>query len=240
MVVTDANLSDGAFTFGTITPSQGSCAPPSGGVVTCQLGDLPNASPSQTGRATITVQVSATEQVDINDVATVTAATPDPDQSNNRAQGTILVRAVADLRIDKTGPATAVAGTSFDYSITLTNDGPSTAQGVVVTDALPAGVSVDAVSGSGGATCNAGVPGSAALPTTCSFGTLAPGASRTMTVSVTVLPGTRGALHNDVRVTSGTFDADLSDNLDTVVTQVSGLGRPVDHQDRLARPGAGR
>ena len=222
VVLRDTNLSDGAFTFGTITTSQGTCGAPANGVVTCQLGTLPIASASSTGRATVTVNVSASEEVDINDVADVTSPTPDPDASNNQAQESINVTAVSDLSVDKTGPATAVAGTDVVYNLTIANNGPSTAQGVVIQDVVSAGVQILSVNGSGGATCNAGVPGNADLPTTCSFGTLAPSATRTMTLTVKVLPGTLGVIHNDARVTSPTFDDDLSNNLDTVATTVTG------------------
>lgn len=222
IVVTDANLSDGAFTIGAVTPSQGSCDPPVDGVITCELGDLAAASPTTTGRAEIAVEVSATEDVDINDVVTVTSPTPDPDQSNNQAQESISVMAVADLSVDKTGPPTAIAGTDITYTLSIANDGPSTASGVTVTDVLSTGVQILSVSGSGGASCNAGVPGDSTLPTVCSFGNLAPGAVRTMTVEVHILPDFIGALHDDATVSSATFDDDLSDNLDTVATDVTG------------------
>lgn len=222
VVLRDVNLSEGAFTFGDITASQGSCGVPVDGVVTCQLGDLAVASAIDTGRATVTVEVSATEDVDINDVADVTSATPDPDTTNNQAQESISVMAVSDLELNKTGPASAIAGTNIVYNLSITNNGPSTAQGVVIEDVVSSGVQILSVSGSNGASCNAGVPGTAALPTTCSFGTLAPLASRTMTLTVRVLPDTIGVIHNDARVVSPTFDDDLSNNLDTVATDVIG------------------
>ncbi len=65
------------------------------------------------------------------------------------------------------------------------------------------------------------MPGDAARPTVCSFGNLADGAVRTMTIEVHILPDFVGALHNDTRVSSSTLDDDLSDNLDTIVTEVS-------------------
>ncbi|HWH27943.1 MAG TPA: S8 family serine peptidase [Mycobacteriales bacterium] len=221
VVLRDTHKSDGAFTFGSITPSQGSCTE-SGGVITCQLGTLPVASATDSGRATLTVEVSADEEVDINDVADARATTPDPDRSNNVAEGTISVQAVSDLSLTKTGPGSAVAGTEHTYALAATNGGPSTARGVVIEDVVPVGVQVLAVSGSDGATCNAGSSGSASLPTRCSFGDLPPGAIRTMTVRVLVLPDTLGVVHNDARVTSSTFDDDLSDNLATVPTTVTG------------------
>ncbi|UOQ90603.1 hypothetical protein MUN74_06745 [Agromyces endophyticus] len=221
IVVTDTNLSDGDFAIGTVTPSQGTCGAPANGVITCTIGDLAAASPTATGRATIVVEVSATEDVDINDVVTVNSPTPDPVTSNNKAQESINVKAVTDLSVDKTGPATATAGTDITYTIAIQNHGPSTATGVVVTDDLSAGVQILAVSGTGGATCNAGVPGDSTRPTRCSFGNLAPNAARTMTIDVRILPDFIGPLHDDARVSSDTFDDDLANNLDTVATEVA-------------------
>ena len=43
------------------------------------------------------------------------------------------------MSVTKTGPATVTAGTNATYTITLTNNGPNAAQGVVLTDLLPAG-----------------------------------------------------------------------------------------------------
>ncbi len=221
VVVTDENLSDGAFTFGTITPSQGSCALPVDGLVVCDLGDLAAASTTETGRASVTIEVSATEAMDINDFATVDAATPDPDTSNNSGEGSISVMAVADLTVTKTGPAAAIAGTDISYTIEIENTGPSTAEGVIVEDDVPIGVTILAVTGSNGAGCNQGVPGNPLQPSTCSFGTLAPGASRSMTIEVRIGPDFRGPLHNDVRVSSDTFDDQLDNNLDSVTTEVT-------------------
>lgn len=221
IVLTDENLSDGSFTIGTITPSQGTCGAPIGGTVTCQLGDLEPFSPTASGRASVAIQVSALEDVDINDVATVTSPTPDPDMTNNQATETISVMAVADLSVVKAGPGSATAGDDITYTLTLTNGGPSTATAVVLEDVLSSGVTILSLSATGGATCNAGVPGDALLPTTCSFGNLASGASRTMTINVHILPDFVGALHNDARVTSATFDNDASDNFDTIVTDVA-------------------
>jgi uncharacterized repeat protein (TIGR01451 family) len=225
VAATDVLLSDGTFAVTNVVASPaGTCSavtPTTGGQqFTCDLGTLAVASPSDAGRITIDYNVTAVEGMDINDLATVVASTPDPDTANNAAQEHLAVEAVADLAITKTGPATAVAGTDMTYSLTIVNNGPSRAEGVVVADVVPVGVTVVSVAGAGAA-CTAGTPGSAALPSTCSFGDLVPGASRTMTVVVHVEPDTGGIVHNDARVTSSTFDTDLSDNLATVATDVT-------------------
>src|SRR5262249_2461314 len=59
--------------------------------------------------------------------STVPNATPDPNTGNNMATVSNTVLALADIVVTKSGPATAVAGTTFTYTITATNSGPSDA-----------------------------------------------------------------------------------------------------------------
>jgi uncharacterized repeat protein (TIGR01451 family) len=56
----------------------------------------------------------------------------------------------ADMAVTASGPSTVTAGTNATYTITITNTGPNAAQGVVLTDSLPAGstfVSITQTSG---------------------------------------------------------------------------------------------
>jgi len=217
----DTNLSDGSFIIVSITPTQGSCLE-SGNVVICDLGILQAATPSITGRATVTIEITADEAMDINDVADAVSDTPDPDPTNNQAEGSISVTAVADLELTKSdAPDPVVAGTTLTYTLEVTNNGPSTAVNVLIEDILPAGVSIDDVSATGGGSCNAGVPGDSTQPTTCAFDSLAAFApAETMTIVVTVLPQTTDILHNDARVSSDTLDIDNSDDLASANTTV--------------------
>ena len=85
-----------------------------------------------------------------------------------------------------------------------------------------------------GVTCNAGTPGNAAAPTTCSLGDLAPGATRTVTITTRVNAGaltcttvngvsTCPVLSNSADVTSNTPDQNPSNNSVTLtVTILSG------------------
>jgi uncharacterized repeat protein (TIGR01451 family) len=175
------------------------------------------------GRATVAVAVSANEAVDINDVATVSAVTPDPDVSNNKATGSISVTAVADLGITKTdSPDPLNNGTVLTYTLTLTNAGPSTARNVVAADHIPAGMSILSVSAPGG-TCNAGVPGDPFQPTTCKLGSVATGGSKTVTIVVNVDPGRLNLAHDDAEVSADTFDPNNANNLATQDTTVAVL-----------------
>lgn len=95
-----------------------------------------------------------------------------------------------DLELTKTAPATAQVGDTFDYILTVTNNGPWNAEvfdgkGVKVYDYLPAGVSVVSATPSQG-DCDI-----TSDPITCDLGALPYGASATVTVSVLAeTPGT--------------------------------------------------
>jgi len=218
--LTDTNLSDGSFTIVLVSPSQGSCLE-SGGVVDCDLGDIPAATPTEAGRATVKIRITADEAMDINNVANAVSDTPDPDPTNNQAEGSISVTAVADLGLTKSdSPDPVVAGTTLTYTLEVTNNGPSTAVNVLIEDILPAGVSINSVSVTGGGSCNAGVPGDSTQPTTCTFDSLS-APSETMTILVTVLPQTTGIIYNDARVSSDTLDPNNSNDLASEDTTVN-------------------
>jgi uncharacterized repeat protein (TIGR01451 family) len=216
----DIHLSDGTFEFGTVTTTAGSCVttpnPQVGsGEVNCTLGDM-----APGAEVTVVVPVSAMDGMDINDTATVSSDTYDPDHSNNTASDGITVTAVADLALSKTAtPNPVMAGTQLTYDLEVTNNGPSTAVNVVIEDVLPTGVTIDTVSSSAGS-CNAGVPGNAALPTTCTFDSLAPGSTETMQIVVSVEPQILGILGNNARVYGDGYDPDNSNNLATTATTV--------------------
>ncbi|MGH6932010.1 MAG: hypothetical protein ACREEE_06195, partial [Dongiaceae bacterium] len=134
----------------------------------------------------------------------------------------VTFTAKADLVLTKSDtPDPVIAGTNLTYDLTVDNLGPSTASNVVIRDVLPAGVSIISVNAPGGS-CNAGVPGNAALPTTCTFNTVAVAdPPKTMQIVVKVLPQTTGILHNDARVSSDTDDPSNANDLATTDTTVN-------------------
>src|SRR5207248_2945135 len=87
------------------------------------------------------VSPSVPEGALLSNTATATSSTTDPDPSNNSGTASTLVHARADLAVTKAGPAETIAGdpANLTYTITLTNNGPSDAQAVVLSDLLPAG-----------------------------------------------------------------------------------------------------
>lgn len=224
VVAMDALVSNGEFTIVStelIDGAPDACAV-SNTTFVCNLEDLEPATSGTSGRRVIEVVLTATEQVDINDLTRVLSVhTPDPDISNNESHGSINVSAVADLELEKTAAATVVAGTDLVYDLIVTNHGPSTAVNVVVEDVLPGDVTIVSATGDG-ASCDLGAPGDPFLATICGFGTLVPGEVRTMQVVTTVNPDTLGFINNNARASSDTFDANGSNDLASVATLASG------------------
>ena len=114
-----------------------------------------------------------------------------------------------DIAISKTAPATARAGSTFDYRITVRNRSSFTATNVEVTDLVP--VQLTLVRVPTGATIRNGV-------VTWSVGTLAGGASKTLTMEVRVNPNVTGTIVNTATVTAD----NLPPRRDTARTTVVG------------------
>src|SRR5262249_47875082 len=121
---------------------------------------------------------------------------------------------------------TAVPGTSFTYTITVTNSGPSTATSVAVSDSVPAGLSSFVWSGNGQTNV------SGALSDT--IASLPPNGSVTYTVTATVDPAATAQLVNTVTATaandtnatnnSATDKDNLSPQYDVTVTKTDNVG----------------
>jgi uncharacterized repeat protein (TIGR01451 family) len=118
----------------------------------------------------------------------------------------------ADLSIAKSDSIDpAFTGGPLAYTLAVSNAGPSAAAGVSVVDALPPGVAF--VSASPGCANAAGI-------VTCSLGSLAPGASTSVTIDVTVTQAT-GQISNTASVSSANPDPNAANDSDTETTQVS-------------------
>ncbi|MGH9922522.1 MAG: DUF11 domain-containing protein, partial [Nitrososphaerales archaeon] len=118
---------------------------------------------------------------------------------------------VSIIKVDSQDPV--VAGTNLIYTLTITNNGPGLASSVVVTDTLPAAVTLISVSSSQG--------GCIALP--CDLGALASGAVATVTITVFVNPDFTGTLTNTAAVSSTTPDPNAANNSDGEETQVQSV-----------------
>ena len=165
---------------------------------------------------TLVATVNGTGGTTISNTASVSAATTDPNSSNDSATF-IKALSSADLTIIKTdSPDPVPSGNNVTYTVAVTNTGPDTAQNVVVTDNLPANVTLVSCDSTGGGVCG----GTAGIPTV-TFASLANGASASITLVATVTSSTGGGttISNTATVTSDTFDPTTPNS----VTQVTSI-----------------
>ncbi len=184
--------------------------------LTCTVGPL---DPGEFEEFVITVRVDAStpDGALLSNTATATViGADDPNLGNNSDSVDVVVEAVADLSVEKRGPATAQAGDRIVYTLIARNNGPSfSPAGPWLVDTLPAGVTY--VSDTGG--CN-----SSGLPTlVCNVPALAPGGSHVVTVQVDIGAGLAlgTVLTNRVSIDSSIDDPDPSDNDDSVTTEIT-------------------
>ena len=171
-----------------------------GGTVTCSLGRL---RVGKSKEVIIVVGVDPTAASIVN-TASVSGKQTDPDDTNNSATVNTDVSAEADLSVTKEADLdTVVAGEPLIYTVAVTNNGPSDATGVVVTDTLPAGVSF--ASASAGCIEADGI-------VTCDIGSLSNGTSTKVIIEVTVGFLTTGIITNRVDVSGNETDINPDDN----------------------------
>jgi uncharacterized repeat protein (TIGR01451 family) len=139
----------------------------------------------------------------------------------NAAEDCVEVDAEADLSVDKQGPAEIPAGEEFDYTIVVTNNGPSTVTEFTVVDTLPVSGTVGTIDIEPDPTSGSCV---VALPViTCDLElTLDPGESATITIPFTFPPDTDDGSEqtNTATVESEVTDPDEENNEDEVTTTV--------------------
>ncbi|MCO6458200.1 MAG: DUF11 domain-containing protein [Pirellulaceae bacterium] len=183
------------------------------GVVTFNLGSLANQASVQ---LTVTVMADADERGTLTNTAQVTATETDTDPTNNSDTETTTLQAEVNLQIVKTGqPDPVVAGEQLVYTLMVTNQGPSQATGVVVTDTLPADVTFVSATSSQGST-----PTHAAGVVTANVGILDPGASAQITITVDVNSDAGDTLVNVAEVIGVETETNTADNEDELTVDV--------------------
>ncbi|MBI4260743.1 MAG: DUF11 domain-containing protein [Actinobacteria bacterium] len=205
------------LTFVAVDPDAPTCTE-AGGVVACDLGTL-----AVGEERVVNITVDAAELGTHENAALASSSTADPNLGNNQASETTDVveePSGADLRVEKevlSGPAHTVGG-GVRFQITVFNDGPEAATGVVIRDLVPTAignVSVDApdslrceVSPSGAlVTCEPPLP----LP-----------AGDALRFRVVGRLDCGGTVTNTAEVSSRTPDPDPSDNSSSAPVVVEG------------------
>src|SRR5256886_1843378 len=131
---------------------------------------------------------------------------------NDSASDLTTVTSQADIAVAKiVSSGSAMLGSNIDFTITVTNAGPSNASGVQVTDQLPAGLTFVSATPSAG-TYNSGTG-------VWNIGAVASGASETLTITATVT--TVGA-HVNTATKTAENEADPNAGNDSASATVSG------------------
>jgi uncharacterized repeat protein (TIGR01451 family) len=132
------------------------------------------------------------------------------------------VDASADVRLTKTGPASALPGTDVTYQLSARNFGPGTAADVTVSDPLPAGTTFVSESHPAGWTCTVTATYSCTRPA------LAPAdGAQAFTLVVHVGVTTIGPVSNTASVSASTGDAFPANNTPPAVVTTVGCARTV-------------
>jgi uncharacterized repeat protein (TIGR01451 family) len=131
---------------------------------------------------------------------------------SSTATVTIDVPARADLSVTVSAPSSAKTGSSFTYTVKLTNNGPDPASGIVTAFYVPSGLKVTSVSS--GARQGLGLY-------TWSVTTLAPSASLTFTVTVQVTARAGSTLSATAATVGSSLDPNLLNNVATASTKVT-------------------
>ncbi|BAV96894.1 CARDB domain-containing protein [Lysobacter enzymogenes] len=190
------DLLPSGYTFVSATPSVGTY---NSGTGVWSVGTLANGA-----NATLSVVATVLATGNYANTATATSTTGDPTPGNNTATNTPTPVASADLAVVKTASnPNPTVGTNVTFTIVVSNNGPSAADAVVVNDALPSGYTFVSANPSTG-TYNG---------TAWTVGTLANGASATLTVTATVLA--TGNYANTATATSTTGDPTPGNNSST-------------------------
>ena len=209
VVLTDAV--PGHLTNALATPTQGSCtgtAP-----LECALGNVPAGASAS---VTIVADLDGDQLGPLTNRADATTTDVDPDASDNTATTSTPVTTSADVAITKAAVGAFVAGTDAAYVLTVTNDGPSAARAVTVTDPLPAGITYVAATGTA-VTCAA-----SGQLVTCRLGDLAGGDSTAISLAVHVAASYTGSLVNAATVASTTPDPNAANNSSTAMAIATG------------------
>jgi uncharacterized repeat protein (TIGR01451 family)/CSLREA domain-containing protein len=208
-------IPNGQFTLVSVTPSAGTCT--GTGPITCNLGTL-----LSTANATVQVIIAPTiptggtppQSVTATNTASVTSNETDNNTANNTASASATVNASADLAITQTvSPNPAPSGGIVTYTVTITNNGPSTAGSVSGRIDPPVQLANATCTAPAGWSCNR--DGNPFFLSTANF---APGTA-VFTISGTLIClGQNTTLINNATVNSPTFDVNLANNASTLTS----------------------
>ena len=148
---------------GTPSGTGWSCGAPAGQAITCTRPLGGSAAGYNIAMPAITVPVKAIAAgTAITNTATASSTLSDPQANNNAGSATVgVVDPSSDLSANKSGPnpALATVGSSFDWSISMHNNGTAPLTGTArMIDTLPVGVTLTAYKQANGWNCTPAAP----------------------------------------------------------------------------------
>jgi uncharacterized repeat protein (TIGR01451 family) len=207
-------------TFVSVTaPAGWSCSAPSpgtNGTITCSLSAAMNTAAQATFTIVSNVPSSVAGGSSLSATASVSAPA-DTIPANDSATASVTTTAVADIGVTKTRtPSLVIPGGPLHYTITVTNNGPSDAASVTMTDALPAPLRLTAISVPAGWSC-ATPPAGTNGTIVCSVATMASGNVAVFALDVVVDPATAAgtAINNIAMVATSSSDPNSANNSST-------------------------
>lgn len=177
------------------------CGPPTTGI-TCTAATFALGA-TATFTLTLHLNASVPNGTTVSNTATVSSSSADPNLNNNSSSTNLTAAPTADLAVTKSGPASVVRGTNITYNVTITNNGPSNAVNVILTDTMPPLTTFVSATQTGGPpfTCT-----NTTTTITCTAASLAAGATASFDFVLHVSSDARGTITNTVNATSSTID----------------------------------
>jgi|GEM_PF-687515 len=186
--------------------------------------------PAGAGTVTIVVNGTIDPAFAATSIVNTVTATPEigvTDPTPAISTVTTSLGRVANVRIVKSGPADITAGEEIQYTLQVTNQGPSLAPGVKIADIVPSGISgvtwsatvagnaviIGSASGSGNVNLTADIPSGTGVVNVVIKGTISPAL-----IDGSILTNTATA---DLPTGSPVTDPDPGSNTSTVTTNVN-------------------
>ena len=191
------------LSYVSAVPGQGTCSENPAGTMFCEIGRMA-VGEEVTIELTTAVEPDTEGQVLINPADVTDPNIVDPIPANNHSEDQVTPTGSADLVIVKQIDTPLFAGQVGSYTLTVTNNGPSVAEDVTVSDTLPANLTYS------GSVTDAGTCTGSGQDFSCELGDLDPGEEVVIVLSVNVLEG--GEYTNCATTASPTPDPDSANN----------------------------
>jgi len=170
------------------------------------------------GSAVVTYTVVASDTGFITNTVTAGADELDNDATNNAATtGVAVASAIVNLAVSKSAtPSVVLPNSVVTYVVTVTNNGPSVANNVVITDAFQGGAIFGGVVATGG---GATLQSNTSTAVTFTVPSLSAGNSAVMTYTVTA--PTSGVITNTVTASADEPDNNIANNTASTAVTVT-------------------